>query len=348
MKKLLVLFVAAMMIAAAGSASASDVSLYGSARMATFWEDYSEEIIGNTDGDSDLLWDLQGNSRFGAKFKGEKINGRVEVALNGANDGKAVETRHIYGTYNFGAGELLVGQTYTPVDDAYSGQVWGEDLALEGFGDLQPGRKPMIQMTFDNFKLAFVSPDADGTADDTVDVTIPLVEASYTMDMSNFGIDLYGGYQTYEETFGTKDMDVDSYVFAVGARADLDPMYVKAKISFGQNLGNYGGMDSTYNETYSTFDGVNDEDSENMGVVGVAGFKVNDKTNIEAGIGYAKDERGNNEEEENMSYYLQAKFSILKNFRITPEIGFLDFDEDVAGTDQGDILYVGAQWRIDF
>ncbi|MCF8067662.1 MAG: porin [Desulfobacterales bacterium] len=342
MKKIFVILVTAIMISTAGSVAASDVSLYSSIRMGTWWESYSEEQVGGTEPDSDLNWDLQSNSRFGATFKGDTFSGVVEIGLKGPGDANDVYTRKIYGTYNFGGIELLVGQTYTPVDDAYSGQVWDADLALEGFGDLQPGRKPMIQLTFDALKVAFISPDADGAADTTVDVTIPTLEASYTFDLNHFAIDLYGGYATYEE----KGMDVDSYILAVGARADLDPVYLKTKVSLGQNLGNYGGIDSASRNGLDEFDAANGEDADSFGIVGIVGFLVNDKTNFEAGIGYSEDERDALDDDA-IAYYLQAKINITKGFRIIPEVGYLDYGEDETGAEEGDVTYFGAQWRID-
>jgi hypothetical protein len=39
---------------------------------------------------------------------------------------------------------------------------------------------------------------------------------------------------------------------------------------------------------------------------------------------------------------------LAKNVCVTPEIGKLDFMEDSAGKDEGDVTYYGAQWKINF
>lgn len=50
--------------------------------------------------------------------------------------GSGVNLRKLYGEWNFGAGSLLIGQTYTPLNYFYSNQVYGGDndlLARVGF-----------------------------------------------------------------------------------------------------------------------------------------------------------------------------------------------------------------------
>ncbi len=72
---------------------------YGSARMSTFWEDKFGL-------DEDTVWDLQGNSRFGAVVKKDNIGGGFEFAVNDgtAGDSGNVGTRKLFGIYDFGAG----------------------------------------------------------------------------------------------------------------------------------------------------------------------------------------------------------------------------------------------------
>ena len=88
MKKLVVLFTAIALVCFAVPAMAVDWNFYGSARMATFWtsNDFDESALRQGSAvaseDSELEWELQGNSRIGAKVKHEAVSGRVELATS--------------------------------------------------------------------------------------------------------------------------------------------------------------------------------------------------------------------------------------------------------------------------
>ncbi len=107
MKKLLIIFA---VLCLAAPAMAADWNFYGSARMATFYSIADKDIEGDNDTINRTLWDLQGNSRFGANVKvNDQIGGGFEY-------GTGVNLRKLFGTYTFGGGsELLIGQTYTPL-----------------------------------------------------------------------------------------------------------------------------------------------------------------------------------------------------------------------------------------
>jgi hypothetical protein len=40
--------------------------------------------------------------------------------------------------------------------------------------------------------------------------------------------------------------------------------------------------------------------------------------------------------------------SLAPGVYLVPEIGYIDFLDDVNGNDEGDQIYGGAKWRIDF
>ncbi len=119
MRKLLIVLAAfAFVVAYTVPTLAADWSFYGSARMTTFYDSVSEEKAGFDDGDT--TWNQQGNSRLGATVKAGNIGGGFEY-------GTGINLRKLYGTYNFGSGQILIGQTYTPVNMFYSNQVYGGD-----------------------------------------------------------------------------------------------------------------------------------------------------------------------------------------------------------------------------
>ncbi|RLB95517.1 MAG: hypothetical protein DRH76_08005, partial [Deltaproteobacteria bacterium] len=152
MKKLLI--VLAVLLLAAPT-MAAEWNFYGSARFATWSTDVDMDVAGE-DSDRDTLWDQQGNSRIGATVKfNDEIGGAFEA-------GDSWNKRKLYGTYNFGAGQLLIGQTYTPSSaNFYSNSVYNGDGDLLGIGQFYVGRVPMIQLTFGDLKLAFIKPNTD-------------------------------------------------------------------------------------------------------------------------------------------------------------------------------------------
>ena len=134
MKKLFVIFASIALVAAfAVSASATEWSLYGSARLGTFItsQDFGDTTFNNSIGDNDdddLQWDLA-NSRVGANVKGDNIKAQFEASVAGRS-GNNVGTRRLYGVYDFGSVKLKIGQDYGPLDQFISGQAFGGDLGL--------------------------------------------------------------------------------------------------------------------------------------------------------------------------------------------------------------------------
>ncbi len=95
--------------------AASKVTPYGRMWFDTFsvkWDKNSGNTIGAANGtynanfeEQDLVWTDIGYSMVGFNFKTDYITAKVEI-------NNTVGQRHWYGTYNFGAGTLLVGHTW--------------------------------------------------------------------------------------------------------------------------------------------------------------------------------------------------------------------------------------------
>lgn len=369
MKKLLI--VLAVLLLAAPT-MAAEWNFYGSSRFATFSIDKDMDLPG-VDSDTDTLWEQQGNSRIGATVKfNDQIGGRFEYGA-----GSNINKRHLYGTYNFGVGEVLIGQTYTPTSDYfYSNSVINDDGDLLGIGQFYVGRRPMIRLTFGNLKLAFVEPNTEDykipgvidtgdfidpygntTHNYDTDATFPKIELSYGYKGEMFFVDVFGGYQTYEiELQSGPSEDVDAYVAGIGAGVNVGPAFLRAGFHMGQNFGNYGQWNQAagyfgddYFNDKATFD-VNGrlEDSDGMGYLGVLGFKANDMLTIEAGYGYEETELDAlNYEAEVAQYYLNATINIHKNFFVVPEIGMIEYEEEGVSAEP-EVFYAGAKWQINF
>lgn len=342
MKKFILLIAALTMVASfALTAAAAEWNFYGSARMETWSNDVDNPSPAKDD--TDTTWDIQGNSRFGATVKVS------DTLVGGFEYGTGVNLRKLFAEWNFGAGKLLIGQTYTPVSSLfYSNQVWGEDNDLLDCGQAYVGRIPMIQLTFGTFKLAFVRPNTDGTPvalTGDIDVTFPKFEASYQFKMDNFFVDVYGGYQTYE----VNNVDVDSYVTGIGGGVNFGALYVNANVYMAQNGNSYGllgmGDDSlSYNAVKKD---VIDDDT--LGYLAVVGYKVSDGLTVEAGYGYiSHDLDGPQKEDESQNFYVNATVVLAPGVFIVPEIGVRDYMDSAAGADQGKLTYFGAKWQMNF
>ncbi len=354
MKKLFVIFASIALVAAfAGSASAGndDWSLYGNARMATFWVMEDDGSTAWDAEDDDLQWDLQGNSRVGAKVKHENIKGQVELALKAADGGADVDvgTRRIEATWDLGAPDLTIGKTYGPVNQFVSGQVFGSDNNLLGQGFLYGSRPALIQLSVPMFKVALIQPEtADApvfAADQKENETLPKLELSFNFSSDVFSVNVMGGFQSYDVETATEDVSIDSIVFGVDFGLNFGPAYVKFGGSILTNGGNArwtGGGNATVNAA-----GTDVDDVDSMQYAVVVGVKAGDTVTIEGGYGFREHDSDNpltpNDEETGL--YVQAVLQVSPGVFIIPELGVVD---KTGADDRGDTAYFGAKWQINF
>lgn len=341
MKRFIALVALVAGLAVGPNAMAADWNFYGSARIEAFWSDVEDST-----GDSETNYSetLQTDSRIGAKVKvSDELAGRFEY---GTDDGVA-NIRHLYGEWNFGSGKLLVGQTDSLLKFSISHQVYNNNSGLKKYGKVDAGRRPMIRLTFGDFQIAAISPHVDDLGATETQVIMPKLEAKYKLSMDSFSIEATAGYQTYEVTSGTNDFDVDSYVLALGAKFNFGPAYISGDGWFGQNVGPYGLACAPDDDPVISGGDLKDNDA--YGLVGVVGFKMNDMVALEAGIGYVSTELDDaDDEDEAMAYYVQATFTLAGGVIIVPEIGYLDAMDDMSGNDEGDELYYGMKFQINF
>ena len=372
MKKLLVILAAAALVCAfTVPAPAADWNFYGSARLATFYisDDYGDFVLASTgdDGDSELQWDMQSNSRLGATVKGENVKGQVELGItqtpNGSS-GDAARVRRLYGTWNFGAGTFKVGKDYTPVSQFISGQVFAGDNGLLGYGTYYGFRRGQAALSFGGFNIAAITTSTSnlGAVGD-VDSYIPKLEASWGMGFDNFSFGLMGGFQTYTIEDATSlvdgrqnDVDVDSYVIGAMGTFNIGPGYIKGSVAYDQNGFEGGWLTAIGAPEYLGFsiwdgdDDVNDVNTFQAALVG--GFKMSDMLSFEGGFGYADidwDVDGFDNYAQ-WNAYVQAVVVMAPGVYVIPEVGYFDFGDfaDDSDIDQGNTFYAGAKWQIDF
>jgi len=352
MKRLLIAVLALGLIVPS-AVMASEWNMYGSARVAAFYEQYNSKYMGGTS-DTDLGMGLQGNSRIGAKVK-------VSDAVTGGFEyGTGVNVRKLYGEYHFGSGSILVGQDYTPATINWvSNQVafGDEDLLAEGAAYI--GRVPMLELKMKNgLMIALVKPNVAGTQNNATDVIIPKIEASWDMSMDAFTIGVFGGFQTYDQGTTNNKQSVNAYLVGFRTYTNFGPAYFNATAYWAQNANDYGlwlnntvGASAVVNGT-----GTASQDSTGYGAAGAIGMKFNDMISVEAGIGYMHNETDAGagalkSEGYTMSYYFNAPITLAPGVFFVPEADYWDLGSGMNNgvyTDAGAKAAYGAKFQINF
>jgi len=361
MKKVFVLLTAAVLaVAFTVPAMAADWDFYGSSRVWTGWLDTSKEKSGLGVDDAGLLWNQQTNSRVGAKVKAGVIGGQFEYGHSSTAD-----VRLLFGTWNFGAGTLLVGQDYTPIDTFWSsmnGPTGGDNCGIS-YGAPYSGRLDQLKLKIAGFEVALIENSggtaaATGSGANDRDVTLPRMEANYMGKFGPVTIKPYVAYQTYEESViaGTNETsyDVASYLLGLYAKVNVGPVEFAGNIYTGTNPGNYG-LSQDIVLKNASFANNDVQDVDTLGMIGLVSFKVSDMIKLQTGYGYISNEldsAGTTTTETTTAFYVQATISPVKGVYIVPEIGFIDYgDREVTGsadTKLGDKTYYGAKWQINF
>ena len=373
MKKLIVILAVIAMVGAFTATAIADVSLYGSARFRTYYADVDD---GNpaTDSDSDLEWKMGYLTRFGANFKGDKINGKFEMDARapgdttvdpfgiergtGASGVGDMRLRQLWGQYDFGAGKLMIGQNYPLFDAPVSGINYYSG-GFQKFGGIgyTVARTSQARLTFGDFRLAFLTPDTSkgglGVYDE-VNTMFPKVEIRYDMKMDAFALNFIGGYQSYEiENLATKQTeDITSWVLGARGKANFGPVYAALSLNYRQNGANYGVWTVSKKES-AVLEGTSVKDSTAFGYVAALGFKVNDMFTLEASYGSLTSEQDTalDNEDDATALGFMAKITMAPGVYIVPELIFQDNKDqitDSVSADQGDATIFGVFWRIDF
>jgi hypothetical protein len=376
MKKLIVLTIALAVVGIFTAQAIAETSLYGSARMWTYrdMKEGAESAPGAGDGtdDDDTLWNLGPFSRFGATFKGDgAVSGKFEMDARDANgDGAShvgeMRLRHLYGVYDWGSGQMLVGQTWPVIDQLISGlQRTGGGLQPYGGLGHELARVPQIRFTWGNLRLSLASPYVPGThftgAAPTpgytdVDTTLPTIEADYKFNLGDVGsLTLVGGYKAYdlEDNAADDSEGITSYVLAVKGKFNFGPAYLNAIFKYAINPDNYGTWNGTGINGTVQWEGGSLQDYTLMGGALVLGMKFNDMVGAEIGYGMNTGESDTSAtyEQGNSAYYLAVPITIADGVKIVPEIAMLDYGDtetDSGDTDNGEMMSIGAVWYISF
>jgi hypothetical protein len=196
MKKLIVLFVALVMVFAAlpafaKSSQEADWAFYGEARMWTAWEAASSDTYniahllgqfaglstgapggtisigwkdgaGNLHSDGDLDWKMGSTAKIGATVKYGDVSGAFQFrTFNYPTGGDyIVDLALLYGKWDFGSATLEVGKDYPPYFYLISnvcGPGAGECSGVN-YGSIYTGRRPQVRLNMGGFAFALVEP----------------------------------------------------------------------------------------------------------------------------------------------------------------------------------------------
>jgi hypothetical protein len=287
--------------------------------------------------------------------------------------------RHWYGKWNFGAGSLIVGKTWTPTFQSLSDSNLS-DMWVTGLGDMcfslrQPGLQVWMDVGGGSLRMAALNVTVDGSgiadvgdasvATNDTDTTLPRLEVSYAHKIGPVDATFFGGYQTFDVEANsaayTASSSVDSYVLGGTAIFNLQPAYIKAGVYIGQNLYDAGMIVMGYNaESYlpvggTTYDVANADD---FGWQLTVGFAANDQVELQAGWGHVESEievLTSKSITEQDVYYIMAMIKLADNVYIYPEIARSDYGEEkvtsggtTTTTDLGTRTTYGIYWRINF
>jgi len=274
MKKFTIIaLVVAITAVFAVTATANEWNLYGSARVATYYQsqDLGKRLelvaprqfiavenrdAANQDKPKNTLWNLQGNSRVGATVKGDMLEARFEFSVTSDGGGGNVGARRLYGVWKFTEGwGLKVGKDYTPMTFFLSGQVFQNDQGLLQVGNAYGARRGQLALEGKlgpgMLKVALIDTTTSilATPNSTTETLIPKLEASYEFNLSDtMSLHAFGGYQTYDiktaqtplgtaatPFTGTESTSVNSWMLGLGADLNFGPFFVKPQVSYYQN-----------------------------------------------------------------------------------------------------------------
>ncbi len=350
----------------AGSAYCAQWQFYGKVKMQAFMYDSSKErkdflnYLGTSDPYDNLQFKLDPyNSRIGAWVSNDDITGVFELRPYSQD-----VMRMLYGTWDFGAGELLIGKAYTPLNMFYSQAAAEDDNNMFDYGALWELRHPMIQVKLKGLTLALIQPGDEVSSfysratwafeNGTIETTWPKIEAKYTQEFGPARIDLYGGYNTYDFKLSSVDktVSIDSYVLGAGLTLTFNDFKVSGATYYAINAGPMGLFQSV-NYSNPELDANNEVlDNKSFGWLAVASYIINDTFRLEAGYSSLTteidDDAAWSKKDETEAYYFQVRISVLDNFFIVPEVGKIDYKTDYLGTDTGDKTYWGAKFEINF
>ena len=337
MKKFLViLFVLALSVPSFASITVVDsndmkLSLFSSIRLLGLYQNVntngSAPQVGSN---SDLVYDLQGNSRLGLEFSVGNFFSTAELKFSPDNVPSGV-FRQLFVGYKFNNGlKVLVGRTYTTSEtDLWYDNVFELDDGLHGYGTMGVGRQNMLRLSMMNIDLSFLalskitknnfakggSGSINGSSGSGNNVTklgiaddiMPAIELAYTLKFGGLSGKIFGFY-TGITVEGLTDTDIEREWIqsaSAGFALQYDVVGITTVLSAFYALnGDYVGavrwgssQEAVYNNSLKfnkegKWEGYND--TTTWGAALSVGYKIMDTLDITAGGGFQSMSAENN------------------------------------------------------
>lgn len=340
------------------------LAVYADVRLNFWYDEFSEEANNTDESDTDLDFSIDRPfSRFGVKYKTDAFRFNVEMRP-WSSSGSGPDDRFVrqwYGSWKFGSGDLLVGQTWTPTFASVSRD---NKHVLSSYGQFAGTlRAPQIALKIKGFKLALIEPRETPAGPNLfppatydTDVVIPKVEAAYGFKTGPAAWYLFGGYQSIKKVDHGADEDytINSWAAGLRIKASMKSFYVNGTIWSCQNPRDYA-MFKTTSPYHARLDDDSVSDVDALGGALVAGYKWKkvgnfDMVILEAAYGYVKYEQdydGESLEDPTSTYFVSCQFILNKNVSFAPQVGVVDFMEGDSfpggdDEDQGDNKYFGV------
>ena len=332
--------------------------------------------------EQDTIWTNVTYGMMGINFKADCFTAKFEIN-DGAGAANSVDIRHIYGSYNFGMGSILIGHTW---DIGYLSCIpcLNADLGLvpwvhKGGVPATQAREAQIRLTFPTtfgvLNFAFQTPQT--TAPDSnilgapldYETELPAFRAQWiTKPLGPVMFILFFGYNSYEAVYNpvvaTQEMrwDIDSTVYTGQAIANFGPFGIKFMLGRSYNAENYStDVNPVYNWGAYIYQnpvtgGYSLHDSElNTWMVELA-YRAT--KNITIKFVYGEDDEqldfpGTSWEWQTDAWGLMFDITVCPGFQIIPQyqavdLGVRNTNGIDAAIDAGDAHLIGIQWRFTF
>ena len=391
---------------------------YGSARVGYWLENYDEDLSKYEDAYMDARYFLQSNSRFGVNFKDENFDAKIEFGaapslrllwarqkfgswslLVGQEEVVPfLKTNQVWdsdkNTLDYGAvdGGRRMQVKFEMDNGFYLALVdpnvqYGQDEKDYIGPTVHDKMVPMINVGYNWKSEKFsIHPTFVFQTFSFSDIKNPEKKVKHKYEWKVFNpdsLDVYHPILTEEREVEymsqeALDTSIVSWMGALTAEYNADPILVRASFNYGTNTGNMGFQGpnpsmmwnwiqkeivvqqaDTLNaaETVKvTTNEVDIYDTTTLGGWLTVQYTMNPTVNFTAGFGYAassnemfKDKDKDNKEVSDtaMAVFLQSQIKINR-FRLLPEVGLMDKMDSKAGEKEGSLMYFGTQLRLDF
>ena len=345
MKKVVLLVLGLLLI----TSVFAELNFYAHVRTGWWYEMLDEDYTGSEEARTNFDYSLYGCSRFGAKYTADNYVLGTEFGISSSN----VNLRHLYGEYKFEKFSILIGQTWTGLNE-FSCQTIDGDNGFIGTGLFYDGRLPQLTFKFSNAYVSFMDPkksDPQNIGTGGGDALLPKINLGYRYKDNgiyvhpSFGINM----SNYNEDFAGEgnDQAVTAIVFSLTAKYAQDKFDVAGQFNYGQNAGDYGIAGCAY---MAGFDGEDVVNVITTGGYGQVGYQINDKAKLTAGFGFLSQEYDvdDSEADTKSSLFVQTKITLADNVWIVPEIGMVDYADDMGGETEGARTYFGTKFEMRF